>query len=510
MTDSDGHHQEVISLLWKQASAAIERHNYAGAERVLAEALSQLEGPARIRFLAQHGRVLGPLGRQAEAVAAVHEAVNLLNLPGAEGDAATWHILGLTLCSARREAEALPLLRRATEQLPESGPYWKTRGETEEFLGLTDAAEHSYDTAAVTGNWAAHLALARLKRWTPARNHIERLISFPAQTALHHACQGYALFKEYDDIDDRAAAWNWLQKGAAAARAQPVTPRRPAWSAEAERAATEAWITAFPSARFVKSPNIQRTGPRRIFIIGLPRSGTTLVERILGAHSQMQALGELPTFPAAVKTCSGSQTPALLDADTVIAAAQADPQAIADFYAQETAWRHDGSPCVTDKLPHNSDYAGLIRLAFPDAAIVHVHREPMDALFGAYKLYFAAGWSFDQSDLAAHYTHYRTMMAHWKTCLGDDLIDVSLETLIREPEAQIRRLLDVCGLPFEAACLSPHTAKGAVSSASSSQVRRPINAEGIGAWRRYEMELAPLRARLENISAIDTNGDALP
>lgn len=500
---------DIVFALWNLAARLIERHDYTGAESLLAEGLRQLEGPARIPFLAQQGRILGPLGRQAEAVSAVREAVALLETPGAEGDAATWNMLGLTLCNARLESEALSLLQRATELMPQTGPYWKTRGETEAFLGLTDEAERSYDTAAKTGNWAAHLALARLKRWTPARNHIERLLFAPVQTALHHACQGYALFKEYDDIDDRANAWNWLQKGASAARAQPVTPRRPAWSAEAEQTTLAAWTTAFPPERFAAVPDIRRTGPRRIFIIGLPRSGTTLVERILGTHSQVQALGELPTFPAAVKTVSSSQSPALLDTDTIIAAGHADPQAIADFYDQETAWRHDGSPCVTDKLPHNSDYAGLIRLVFPDAAIVHVRREPMDALFGAYKLYFAAGWSFDQADLAAHYAHYRGVMAHWKSCLGNGLIDVSLENLIRDPETQIRRLLNACGLPFEDACLSPHTTKGAVSSASASQVRKPINAEGIGAWRRYEAELLPLRSRLEAGGFIDAKGDAL-
>ncbi|MGN6209200.1 tetratricopeptide repeat-containing sulfotransferase family protein [Asticcacaulis sp.] len=495
--------------VWQQTTQAIGRYDFAEANKRLTEALSRLDGSARIPFLAQQGRVLGPMGRQAEAVEAVREAVDLLETPGTEGDAATWHGLGLTLCNARREAEALPLLKRAAELAPHSGPYWKTRGETEDFLGLTDEAERSYDVAARTGNWAAHLALARLKRWTREHNHIDRLINAPVRTALHQACQGYALFKEYDDIDDRANAWRWLQKGAAAARSQPVTPNRPPWSAAAESTTTDVWIAAFPPERSAHVPAIRRSAPRRIFIIGLPRSGTTLVERILGAHSQVQALGELPTFPAAVKTCSGSQTPALIDAETIKAAAHIDPQAIADFYDREIAWRHDGSPCVTDKLPHNSDYAGLIRLAFPDAVIIHVRRAPMDALFGAYKLYFAAGWSFDQNDLAEHYRNYSHLMAHWKTCLGDGLIDISLEALIRDPDMEIRRLLDACDLPFETDCLRPHNAKGAVASASSSQVRQPINAEGIGAWRRYEKELAPLRGRLQSMGVVDSNGDTL-
>ncbi len=127
----------------------------------------------------------------------------------------------------------------------------------------------------------------------------------------------------------------------------------------------------------------------------------------------------------------------------------------------------------------------------------------MDTLFGSYKLHFVARWSFDQDDLADRYANHRALMAHWKACLGDGLIDVSLEAIIKDPETEIRRLLAQCGLPFEAACLSPHEAQGAVASASSSQVRQPINAGGVGAWRRYETQLAPLHRRLADLGLLN-------
>ncbi len=492
---------------WLWGMAALDSYLYQEAETVLAEGMNLLpaDHPARVRFLAQRVRALTPLGRYAEASEAAHQALTM----GVE-DAETLHLLATHLTRASREAEALPLLEHATALQPDAAGYWFSRGETEAFLGKLDAAETSFEKAvALVPHMGAHLALARLKRWTPQNNHIERLLATsPEERALHKASHAYALFKEYDDIDDRATAWDWLQKGAEFARAEPETPRNPAWSSRLESEIVAAWRTWFPTERFTQPSETTRTGPRRIFIIGLPRSGTTLVERILAAHSRVQAPGELQAFPASMKMVSNSQSQNLLDADMIAIAARTDPKAYADFYERETAYLDNGRPCMIDKLPNNTDYLGLIRLAFPDALFIHMRRNPLDSLFGAYKLHFAARWSFDQNDLADHYGYYRDLMRHWSACFGDDIIDVSLEGLIANPELHIRRILAACGLPFEAACLNPHEAAGAVASASSSQVRKPINSEGVGAWRRYASGLIPLRARLEAMGAIDENGNA--
>ena len=502
---------DALYAWWLLGLAAIELDDFAEAEAGLGQGIARMAPgePLLARFLTQRARALIPLGRGGEAVELVHRALAELETTGT--DAATLHLLAATLSHATREAEALPLLVRATGMAPDVAAYWAERGDTEQFLGRIDDAERSFE-AAIAGQpqpwWPAHFALSRLRRWTRGHNHIDRLKATPAHDALDAARQGYALFKELDDIGDYGQAWDWLQKGAAAARSQPVTPRSPAWSANEEGATVAAWQSFFPVERF-SEPASSSVGPRRIFITGLPRSGTTLVERILSAHSQVQALGELHTFPAVTKMVSGTVSPALLDADTVAAAAHCDPAVLAKAYAIETAYLHNGAPFVTDKLPHNGDYAGLIRLAFPDAVIIHVRREPMDALFGAYKLHFAARWSFSLDDLADHYGNYRELMNHWRTCLGEGLIEVSLEAVIADPEGQIRRLLDACGLPFEEACLRPHEAKGAVASASASQVRQPINAEGVGAWQRYASGLAPLRARLQAMGAVDAEGRAI-
>ncbi len=500
-----GYDADNLQAYWLWSLAALDQSHYGEAEAVLEEALRRIadDNPVRVRFLTQRAHTMSRMGWNGQAWDLARQALAIVAAHPAAGDAGTLHFLGTSLIRSGNEAEALPVLRRASQLDPQDPQVWNKLGEAAEFMGLADEAEAAFEKAIATGqHMGAHVALARLRKWKPERNHIERLEALSPSTAMDEALQGYALFKEYDDLGDRQAAWKWLQTGAEAAQREPADHFNPLWSAAEEQAQVEAWKSVFPKARFrdVKPPSGL---PKRIFVVGMPRSGTTLVERILNAHSQVQGLGELQSFPCAVKLMSGVDGTSLLRTEVINGIADVDPAELARYYDRDLAHIEAEGRATVDKLPRNADYAGLIRLAFPDARIVHVRRDPMDTLFGAYKLHFVARWSYDQQDLADRYANHRAITAYWKDCLGDGLINLSLEALIRDPETQIRHLLEQCGLPFEEACLSPHESQGAVASASSSQVRQPINAGGVGAWKRYEAELAPLHKRLADMGLLD-------
>ncbi|WP_041658568.1 tetratricopeptide repeat-containing sulfotransferase family protein [Asticcacaulis excentricus] len=483
-------------FIWGTSALAAGR--LSEAEQVLGEGARRSPVNARARFLVPRARTLTALGRSAEAVANTRAAVPQIT------QAADFNTLSAVMSQANLLDEALPLSEAAVALDPLASDAWHNLGSLYQFMGRLEDAATAFERAiSVESNAAAHLALARLRKWSVTDNHIERLKSAPLVSPLDEARLNYALFKELDDVGHHDEAWERLRRGAEVAKVAIG-----GWDAEQEAETLAAWMTAFPNAASLKRGDglsrIEGMRPRRLFIVGLPRSGTTLVERVLAAHSEVQALGELQTFGLAVKRVSQSRTPYLLDADTVRRVSEADPSEIAACYDPETDYLWDGRSSVTiDKLPHNHDYCGLIRRAFPDALIVHVRREPLDALFGAYRLLFAHAhkWSYDFEDLATHYDHYRRLMAHWQA-VDPAIIDVSLEGLIANPESEIRRLLSDCGLPFEPACLSPHEVMGAVATASSTQVRKPINAEGIGAWRRYAKGLKPLHNQLTALGYI--------
>jgi len=475
------------------AECALASGAFTEAIGVLDQALAQAGGDqdARARFLVEKAFACAQVGRNAEAFAAADAALGLRVT-----DPLLLSHLGIALLIVGVYDKALPVLERAHRLNPADADLLNLTGDCQSIMGQTKRAEASFAQAFTRhGHLAAAYSLSRLRKWDADDNHIDGLRAKAPGNALDAARSGYALFKELDDLGRYDEAWAWLERGAAAARSLG------GWSSAQEQATVEAWERYFPASRFAARPPTGE-GPRRIFIVGLPRSGTTLVERILAANPQVQALGELQAFGLAAKRLSGVKSPQLLDAEVVAAAAALDPAAIAERYDRETRYLHaPGKAWVIDKLPHNHDYAGLIRLAFPDAVIIHVTRDPMDSLFGAYRLLFAGPhrWSYDLNDLAGHYVHYRRLMKHWKTCLGPSLVEVALEDLIKDPAARIPQLLAEAGLPFDERCLAPHRANGPVMSASSAQVRAPINAQGVGRWRRYAQGLEPLRLRLQQL-----------
>ena len=240
-----------------------------------------------------------------------------------------------------------------------------------------------------------------------------------------------------------------------------------------------------------------------IFILGLPRSGSTLLEQILSSHSQVEGTLELPNILAYSKELRRYQVDGeKLGYPEVIA--ELDEQVLTDLgsrYLEETKVYRQQSPFFIDKMPNNFRHIGLIKLILPNAKIIDARRHPMACCFSGYKQLFAEGqeFSYSLSDMGQYYTDYVALMEHWDNVLPGQVLRVHYEQVIDDLEGQVRRILDFCGLPFESACLSFHETKRSVRTASSEQVRQPIFKTGLEQWKNYSVQLSELQGQLADI-----------
>ncbi|WKE66157.1 sulfotransferase [Gallaecimonas kandeliae] len=305
----------------------------------------------------------------------------------------------------------------------------------------------------------------------------------------------YALGQGWERLGQAEPAFSWYQKGARARR--QVQP----YDGEAARAELAKIQAAFPLGQALSQAEAGQ-GPMPIFICGLPRSGTSLLEQLLSALPEVSALGETVEMAQASQQLLLAKGLAQPFPDWVAALDKADWQALGDAYLQRIGPRCEGG-WATDKMPMNFKAIGLIKQALPQARILHCRRAPMDNLWGCYKQLFADGaaFSYGLEDLADYYLAYEQLMAHWHRLLPGQILDVQYETLVREPHQTLVGILRFVGLgPSEeriGQCLDFHHGGGAVPTLSASQLRQGLSAGGIGRWRRFAPQLAPLRARLE-------------
>ena len=304
---------------------------------------------------------------------------------------------------------------------------------------------------------------------------------------------GYALFRELDDAGETGPAWDALATAAGQMRKQLRH------SPERERGMLDALRQVFNEP----SPGLQapdgEPGQVPVFIVGMPRTGTTVLERILGNHSQVASAGELNAFGVAMGQALDRDYGAPPGAAQVLAAAGADPATVAAGYQRLGAPWYAGRSHLLDKNPVNVFNAGFISRALPQARILCLVRDPMDACFSNFKALFPGGgyaYSYDLEELAAHWLGFRDLVRHWCAVLPGRFMAVGYEDLVREPERLGREVMAFCGLAYEPGSTDITRNAGPVSSASSAQVRTPIHRGAIGAWRRYERQLEPLRARL--------------
>jgi tetratricopeptide (TPR) repeat protein len=367
-------------------------------------------------------------------------------------------------------------------------------------LGRRDESIDEYQKAIkVRPNFGdAYWSLANLKTYQFSAAEIARLETAEADpaTALidrYHLC--FALGKAYEDAADYATSWRFYERGNSLKRAE-----------SRYRAELLEQNTANQKQICTREFFVERSGwgaPSRepIFILGMPRAGSTLLEQILASHSQVEGTQELANVPRAVLDLQG-YNPDLNDPryPKCLAAMPVDEfRALGGKYLADTQiYRTGGKPHFIDKMPNNFRHIGLIHLMLPNAKIIDARREPMACCFGNLKQLYARGQEFAYSveDIARYYRTYLELMEHWDAVLPGRVLRVHHEDVVDDLEGSVRRILDFCDLPFEPACLEFHRTERSIKTASSEQVRQPIFREGLDQWRNYEPWLRPLREAL--------------
>jgi hypothetical protein len=237
-----------------------------------------------------------------------------------------------------------------------------------------------------------------------------------------------------------------------------------------------------------------------IFIVGLPRTGTTLIDRIIASHSNVRSVDETQFMQMVLRRECGIVSEQKMIPEMIEAAARIDIGEIGRGYMDMVTYLLGGEPMFVDKLPFNIFYLGFIAKAFPDARIVHVRRNPMDSCFAMYKQVFTGAYKFSYTleGLGRFYPAYVRLVDHWREMLGSRMIEVAYEDLVGDQEGQTRKLLEALGLDFEGACLNFDRNTAASFTASAVQVREKIHTRSVNRWKRFEEHLRPLANYLEN------------
>ncbi|HEY2808732.1 MAG TPA: sulfotransferase [Steroidobacteraceae bacterium] len=479
-----------VAALVGLAAASLAAETPRDAERLLRHALKQSASLPLI------WRALGPtLMRLGQVDAADQAARRLLRIE--PDNPQSWVTLASVATRNLRVEDALEAYEQAARLQPQEVGLRMSIGHTQKTLGRRADSEASYHRALELdpGHAEAYWSLADLKNYTFADAEIEqlrRLVRDDPRRPSNEAQLHFALGKALEQRGRYGESFLSYARGNALRRIDEP------FSIEAFERRTQR-IRAFFTAEYFRA-RAQAGNPSRapIFIVGLPRSGSTLIEQILASHSQVEGTMELPNIINLAYELDDRVATRDGYPDTMQALSAAQLGALGARYLEETAPLRLGLPHFTDKLPNNFNHIGLIHSILPNAILIDARRHPMDSCFSTFKQHFAKGqaFSYDLGDLGRYYRCYLDLMEHWDQVIPGKVLCVQYEDMVRDPESTIRRLLAFAGLPFEPACLNFHETKRAVRTASAEQVRQPIYSSSLGYWQHFERELEPLRRAL--------------
>lgn len=450
---------------------------------------------------ARHALTLDPantIARFTEIEARMHAGdiagarASLTAVENAAGaDSGTWRRLAEFHSHLNQHEQAATCAIRVATLKPYDAQAAYTKAGALIAVGRMDEAEALLDELIVRtpDDADAWYNRATIRRQTPERNHVAALRAAlagrspgAAPIALH-----YSLAKELEDLGEYEESFAALAQGAASRR------KVLSYRVEHDEQAIASIIRSFDRAWYDGAgAGLEVEGP--IFIVGLPRTGTTLVERILIRHEQVATVGEVNDLALAVTRTAG---PSTAKEELIKATAHIEPATLGESYWTAIQGYGHSQPYVVDKTPLNYLYLGLIAKALPRARIVHVRRHPMASCYAMFKTLFRTGYPFtyDLDDLGHYYVAYLRLMNYWRALLPGRFLDLDYEALVNDQEGTTRRLLEHCGLPWREECLRFYENKAPTVTASAAQVRQPIYTESKDLWRHYRKELAPL-ARL--------------
>lgn len=415
--------------------------------------------------------------------------------------------VGMLQTHLGRREDALDLYKKAARREPKHAMHFYNVACMQRSLGELEAAEGNYDEAIRLNpaDFESFKIRSDLRPQTQERNHVaelERLLDDGIDDERGAIQVGFAVAKELEDLGESERSFNHLKRAAIRRR------KLMKYDVERDLETIEAIKGTFGSDVFAGASDGCETG-EPIFILGMPRTGTTLVERILASHTDVFAAGELNNFAVQLMTMLRAKNidKKLSRDEMVQSSAEIDFKRLGEAYLQSTRPFTGKTPRFIDKLPLNYLYVGLIHLSMPNATIINLQRDPVDTCYAIYKQLFvdAYPFSYDLEELARYYVAYHQLMEHWDVVLPGVVHTVRYEELVHDIDAGTRQLLDVCDLEWQAQCLKFYENKEASTTASTAQIRRPVYKSSVGKWKDYEDYLQPAVEILQRAGVLDNH-----
>ncbi len=480
---SNGHASLMFGILLQQLG------DYASSVNYLRTARKML--PRRLEPLFYLGVALHQTGCLEEAAACLQNAARLYPKV-----AEVHNYLGIVKAARNQDSAALAHFQTALRLAPEFAEAHRNLGSFHAERGRMDEARVCFERAIryrpdYGMAWWQLVSTRRISRCDDVVEAMEPRFTDPSVADSDKVGLAFALGKAFHDLGQHDKAFDYWLAGNRLKRS--LSP----YDIDCALSEMRQIRKAFPRSAKAPGHRSADTTVTPLFIIGMPRSGTSLAEQILASHPQVHGGGEIPLLNLLLRNAVRDFPQGFRKLD------QRDWEALAQTYLQQLPAHPPTVKYVTDKLPANFLHVGAIQCMFPDAKIVHCTRNPMAIGLSCFRQHFVAadlGYTCDLRELGAYYRAYRTVMDHWYSVYADKVYRARYEALIREPETEIHRLLEFCELPFEPACLRFDLNTRSVKTASFAQVRQPIYRSSLETWRLYERQLEPLRLALERNS----------